>query len=300
MKRGRHSLRRPVVVRAPAAEDLRRGLRAARLDGAPLAALARPRRVPGPPVAHLPPAQRADAEGPVRTRRPARSWRRRPRRCPRRRAASATGTTATPGSATPRSCSGGSTRSASTGRPTTSSTSSPTWPRPSRATSRSCTASTARASSTESTLDHLSRLRGRPPGADRQRRLQPGPARRVGRGPRLVLPPHEVARPPARAHLADPREAGRGGDRALARARPRHLGGARRAEALHLVEADVLGRLRPRRPPRRDPRRPRDWPTAGRRAADEIQDDICEQRRRRPRRVHASTTTPTPSTRRCC
>ena len=42
-------------------------------------------------------------------------------------------------------------------------------------------------------------------------------------------------------------EAGRGGDRELARARPRHLGGARRAEALHLVEGDVLGRARPRR-----------------------------------------------------
>ena len=33
----------------------------------------------------------------------------------------------------------------------------------------------------------------------------------------------------------------------LARARPRHLGGARRAAALHLLEADVLGRGRPRR-----------------------------------------------------
>ena len=41
---------------------------------------------------------------------------------------------------------------------------------------------------------------------------------------------------------------GRGGDRALARARPRHLGGPRRAQALHLLEGLLLGRLRPRRP----------------------------------------------------
>ena len=51
----------------------------------------------------------------------------------------------------------------------------------------------------------------------------------------------QVARRPARAHLADPRQAGRGRDRALARARPRHLGGARRAAALHVLEAHVLG-----------------------------------------------------------
>ena len=42
----------------------------------------------------------------------------------------------------------------------------------------------------------------------------------------------------------------------VARARPGHLGGARRAAALRLVEADVLGRARPRGEARRDPRRP--------------------------------------------
>ncbi len=36
-------------------------------------------------------------------------------------------------------------------------------------------------------------------------------------------------------------------DQALARARPRHLGGARRTAALHLVEGHVLGRAGPRR-----------------------------------------------------
>ncbi len=35
-------------------------------------------------------------------------------------------------------------------------------------------------------------LRERPPGADRQRRARPGPARRLGRGAGLGVPPHEV------------------------------------------------------------------------------------------------------------
>ena len=75
--------------------DLRRGLRAAGVDRAPLAALARPRPLPRPSVAQLPAAQRADAQGPdLRADRRARSPRPR-RRCPRRPAASATGTTAT-------------------------------------------------------------------------------------------------------------------------------------------------------------------------------------------------------------
>ncbi len=41
------------------------------------------------------------------------------------------------------------------------------------------------------------------------------------------------------------------GDRALARARPRDLGGSRRAKALHLIQGVLLGRMRPRRPPGR-------------------------------------------------
>ena len=55
------------------------------VDGAPLAALARPRTFPDHPWRSVPPAQRAHAEGPdVRADRRARSRRRR-RRCPRRR-----------------------------------------------------------------------------------------------------------------------------------------------------------------------------------------------------------------------
>ena len=98
------------------------------------------------------------------------------------------------------------------------------------------------------------RLRGREAGAGRQRRLPPGSARRLGRDPRLVLPAHQVPRPSAGAHLADPRAAGRDRARQLAREGPRHLGGAWRAQALHLLEAHVLGRGRPRRAARRDSR----------------------------------------------
>jgi GH15 family glucan-1,4-alpha-glucosidase len=56
-------VRRALVVRAPGAARLRRGVRAARVDSTPLAALARPRRLPGPSLAHLPAAERAHAQG---------------------------------------------------------------------------------------------------------------------------------------------------------------------------------------------------------------------------------------------
>ncbi len=57
--------------------------------------------------------------------------------------------------------------------------------------------------------------------------------------------------------VADPQAERRGRDRELANAGPRHLGGARRAAAFHVVKADVLGRMRPRRSARRAARRPR-------------------------------------------
>ena len=60
---GRAGLLRAVLVRARAASDLRRGLQAPGVDRPPLAALARPRRLPRPPVAHVPAAQRAHAQG---------------------------------------------------------------------------------------------------------------------------------------------------------------------------------------------------------------------------------------------
>ena len=61
----------------------------------------------------------------------------------------------------------------------------------------------------------------------------------------------------SRAPVAGDRRPGRAGDRLLAPARPGHLGVARRAPALRLEQADVLGRARPRRPPRRPPRQGR-------------------------------------------
>ena len=70
----------------------------------------------------------------------------------------------------------------------------------------------------------------------------------------------------------------------LARARPRHLGGARRAAALHVVEAHVLGRVRPRRAARAAARglRARDA-LAGRGGRDPRRH--LRERRRRARRL---------------
>ena len=144
---GRPPLLRALVDRARPADGLRGGLRPADLDRPPLAALAGPGPLPGPPVAGAPRAQRAHAEGAdlrAHGRAPGGAHH---RRSPRRRAASGTGTTATPGSATRCSRSGRCTRSASTGRPTTSSGSSPTSPSATTS-SRSCTGPTAAATST--------------------------------------------------------------------------------------------------------------------------------------------------------
>ena len=65
----------------------------------------------------------------------------------------------------------------------------------------------------EQELEHLSGYEQLAAGADRQRRLQPGPARRVGRGARLDLPAHPLARPAARPAVADHQAPGR--ERAL-------------------------------------------------------------------------------------
>ncbi len=69
---------------------------------------------------------------------------------------------------------------------------------------------------------------------------------------------HTAPQPAAvAAAVADRRDPGRVRDARLARARPGHLGGARRAAALRLLEAHVLGRDGPRGQDRRDPRRRR-------------------------------------------
>ena len=143
------------------------------------------------------------------------------------------------------------------------------------------------------------RLRRRPPGPDRQRRLQPAAARRLGRPAGLDLPAHPVPRADARGTLADRHRPGRAGRRALAGAGPRHLGGARRAAALHRVEDHVLGRAGPRRaagPAARLARHRRQ--VAGDRRRDPRRHP--GQRRRRARACWSSGTAPTPWTPRCC
>ena len=79
---------------------------------------------------------------------------------------------------------------------------------------------------------------------------------------------------PAAAAVAARQGAGRGRHRGLARARPGHLGGARQAAALRLVEADGLGRAGPGRQAGRDPRRRPTCRPSGRATADEIRADI--------------------------
>ena len=113
------------------------------------------------------------------------------------------------------------------------------------------------------------------------------------------LPEREVPRPPARTRVADRRRAGREGDRALARARPGHLGGPRRAEALHLVEDVLLGRARPRARAsravaarRRSRRSGAPWPTRSTRTSARTASTSAACSR--------STTGRTRSTRRCC
>ena len=171
-----------------------------------------------------------------------------------------------------------------------------------RTTCRSCTASAASASSTEETLDHLSRLRAAPsPVRIGNGAYDQQPARRLGRAARLGLPAHEVARPAGRVDAGrSSREQVEDGDRALARARPRHLGGARRAastsrrsKVMCWVACDRGARLARLRDDARAA------PSAGRRAADEIHADICEHGVTSAA-SSPSTTTPTRSTRRCC
>ena len=127
----------------------------------------------------------------------------------------------------------------------------------------------------------------------------PEAARRLGRAAGLDLPAHEVARRAGRVDVGDPAQAGRARDRRLARARPRDLGGARRAAALHLLEGHVLGRLRPRRAPgapARGPRARRALAGGGRRRSTPTSASTASTSAACSR----STTTPTRSTPRAC
>ena len=136
------------------------------------------------------------------------------------------------------------------------------------------------------------RLREREPGAHRQRRLQPAPERRLRRRARLGLPARQAARPHSRAPVAGAVRPGRGRPAGMARARPGDLGGPRRAPALRLLQAHVLGRAGPRRAARRDAR--------GHRARRELAGGRRGDPPGHPRRTaspsagcSASTTTPT-------
>ena len=232
-----------------------------------LAPLARAGQVPRPPLARRPAALGAGLKGLTYAPTGGDGRGARRPRCRRRPAASATGTTATAGSATRPSRSGACTRSASTRRRATS------WA------SSSTSASDGRdlqimygiggeKELTEATLDHLTATAARG---------------RCG----SATPPTTSARTTSTARCStrstftrgrcggvsdelwsDRLPAGRGGDRGLGAARPGDLGGARRAEALRLLEADVLGGGRPRRPARRRPAASASGPRSGRREAD--------------------------------
>ena len=90
------------------------------------------------------------------------------------------------------------------------------------------------------------------------------------------------------------------GAQALARAGRRHLGGARRAAALHLVQDHVLGRRRPRRPAGRDDRARTPRPPSGSWPPTRSRPTSSSQRRRRARRAHPVLRHARRWTRRCC
>ena len=137
-------------------------------------------------------------------------------------------------------------------------------------------------------------------GAHRQRRPWPAPARRVRRGDGCApsgamqagSPPASPAGPCSRRCSPISSESGP--------SRRGHLGGARRAQALHLFEGDGVGRLRSRDQERRAvrPRRP---------ARSLARDRRHNPRRRLParlrpraRQLRASPTAPSSSTPACC
>ena len=153
---------------------------------------------------------------------------------------------------------------------------------------------------TEETLDHLDGYEDARPVRDRQRRLRPAAARRLGRAARLDLPAHEVARPAARVDVADPR-ASRSSTRSPHWREPDRGIWEVRGEPQHFTSSKVmcwvacdrgarLARLR------EDHERAERWQARGRRDPRRH----LRARRRRARRLHASTTTPTRSTPRAC
>ena len=295
---GRDRLRRAVVVRARAARRTStEAYERLGVDRPPLAALAGPRQLPRPSVAHVPAALRADAQGPdLRAqRRAAGGGHDLAARDAAGRAQLGLPLQLDPrldvhavGAAVARLRVGGQRllllhrrRRRRRGEP-------PGDVRPRR-----------RAPARRAHPRAPRGLRARAARAGRQRRLRAEAARRLGRAAGLGLPAHPQPRLARRPRVADPPAPGRAGDRELARARPRHLGGPRRAQALHLVQGVLLGGVRPRRPAGRAARglHPRAALARGRR----------RDQGRRPGATastsaacSSSTTTPTRSTPRCC
>ena len=191
------------------------------------------------------PALPADAQGADVSSRPAASWPRSPPRCRSRSAARATGTTATAGCATRRTRCRRCSPPATSRRPRRGGTGCCARSPATRASCRSCTASTAPAGCPSSSCRGSPGYEGSRAGTGRQRRRRPAAARRVGRGARQPLPG-----PAGRPGLDDdawdlqvalldlPR--GR-----LAAAGQRAVGDARPAPALHPLQGDGVGRVRP-------------------------------------------------------
>ena len=264
-----------------------------------LARLAGRRHLPRPSLALSPAALGARAEGPDvhahgRARRGADDL-----AAGDAAAASATGTTATAGCATRRSRCGRCTRSASTGRPTTSSSTSPTCERNEDGSLQIMYGIRGEKDLEESTLDHLKGYEGARPvrignGAYNQRQNDVFGA---------VLD-SVYLHSKQRDHIPERLwpvliDQVRCAATRLAGTRPGHLGGARRAPPLRLLEADVLGRAGPRRAPGRTARRATSRPRSGRRSPTRSA-RTSSSAASTSAACSASTTTPTRSTRRRC
>ena len=209
-RRGR--LRRARLVRARDADELRGGSRAAGPDAALLAGVAQARHVSRPSLAHLPAAQRAHAEG-SDLRAVGRADRRRHHLAARgagRRPQLGLSLQLDPrlhlhpvGAVLARLRGGGQRLLLLRGRHGRGGGGAA----PDHVRDRGRVE--ARGAGARAPVG----LRPLAAGAHRQRRLQPGSARRVGRRARLDLPPHPLARPAARSPLADHQASGGDGAR---------------------------------------------------------------------------------------
>ena len=130
---------------------------------------------------------------------------------------------------------------------------------------------------TELELDWLPGYEGLAAGADRQRRVEAVPARRVRRGDgRAAARRARRGSRPTRT-LAVPADGARVPRGRLARAGRGDLGGARPAAALRALEGDGVGGVRPCARRRSSGSAGRATRTAGARLRDEIHREVCEK-----------------------